>query len=97
MYERLPTAKELEGTGFVPEDYETDPVDIWPENEAAFDLFAWLGTQWCMGPGGPVGLNYLVMFAKLDRMDISAAERELLERDVQLMESHALAEMRKKI
>ncbi|MGV7210503.1 DUF1799 domain-containing protein [Oxalobacteraceae bacterium A2-2] len=96
MYERLPTAEELEGSGFAPEDYETDPVEIWPENEAALDLFMSLGSQWTMGPSGPVGLNYLVLYATLDRMDIPQAERNALQRDVQLMEAYALAETRKK-
>jgi hypothetical protein len=59
-------------------------------------LFASLGSQWNVGPNGLVGLNYLVLYATLDRMELPKAERDALQRDVQLMEGYALAETRKK-
>lgn len=34
---------------------------VWPENWRAVRLFAELQTQWRMGPGGPVGLDYAAL------------------------------------
>ncbi len=34
------------------------PFEVWPENWPAVEMFLRLRTQWIMGMGGPVGLNY---------------------------------------
>lgn len=87
----------MESAGFAPEDYEGDPVDVWPENWQAFNLFASLQTQWRSGGmGGATGLDYLVLFKKMDRMNLSAEQYDELEEDIRVMELEALRVMSKK-
>ena len=73
-----------------------DPVDIWPDNLAAFEIFNFMGTQWRVGMGGPTGLDYNVMHRKMDRLSLSPDDYDALERDLQIMESAALACMHQK-
>lgn len=40
--------------------------------------------------GGPYGLDYNVMYRKMDRLDVSAEQYDELECDLQIMESAAL-------
>lgn len=92
----MPSAEEMEAAGFTPADYETDPVDVWPENWQAVTLFADLQTQWRVaGMGGLLGLDYNVLFKKLDRMRLNDEQYDQLESDVRVMEFEALATMSK--
>lgn len=86
---------EAHAAGFELEDYETDPVEVWPENWQAFQLFAYMETQWRIGMGGATGLDYVVLHHKMDRMNLTPEEYEQLEADVRLMEISALATMGK--
>ena len=79
-----------------PEDVAADPVDIWPENLLAFELFKFLGTQWRIGMGGATGLDYGVMYQKMGRMNLSPDQYDQLEADMQVMEVAALACMHEK-
>jgi hypothetical protein len=79
--------------GFGPEDYVSEAVEVWPENERAYFLFLDLQTQWRVGMGGATGLDYLVLFAKLDRMKLPDGEAEELEQDIRTMEHEALRVM----
>jgi hypothetical protein len=76
--------------GFRPEDYETDDVELWPENEAAIGLFSSLSTQWRVGAGGPTGLDYNVLFYRMDRMRLSDEAHQQLFDDIRVIESEAL-------
>ena len=67
------------------------PVEIWPETELPFRVFSDLSTQWRMGASGPVGLDYGVLFHKLDRMKLEPVEYERLEHSVRIMEDEALS------
>lgn len=91
MYERLPDEKELAAFGMTIEDVAAEPLDIWPEHVQAFELFNFMGTQWRTGMSGPTGLDYGVMYRKMDRMKLSEQEYDQLEADVMLMERTALA------
>ena len=71
-------------------------VEVWPDNHAAFSLFNALGTQWRVGMGGATGLDYNVMYRKMDRLALSTEDYDELERDIQIMESAALAYMQQK-
>lgn len=95
MYERLPTLQEMEAAGFAPEDYETDPVEVYPENWPALDVFISMGTQWRVGMSGATGLEYLVLFRLLDRRFRDAEEWQNAFDDIRVMESAALDQMRK--
>jgi hypothetical protein len=67
------------------------PVELWPQSQAPFKVFSDLCTQWRMGPSGPVGLDYGVLFHKLDRMKLDAQEYERVEHAVRVMEDEALS------
>lgn len=86
----------MEASGFTSEDYETDPVEVWPENWQAVNLFSDLQTQWRVaGMGGFVGLDYNILFRKMDRMNLNADEYDQLESDIRVMEYEALSVMSK--
>jgi hypothetical protein len=66
-------------------------VDIWPDNARAYNLFHGLSTQWRIGGmGGPVGLDFLVAYRRMDRMNLSPEEYDHLDNDLQIMEREAL-------
>jgi hypothetical protein len=96
MYERLPSAEELKGTGQVPEDYAMDPVHVWPENLQAVRLFDQLRTQWRHGFGGPTGLDYAAVMLMLEFAAVPQPERPALFADLQVLEAAALEAIHKK-
>jgi len=61
-----------------------------------FTVFNDLCTQWRMGSSGPVGLDYNVLFHKLDRMKLAPEEYDRIEQSVRVMEDEALSVMWKK-
>ncbi len=95
MYQPAPTADELRMTGLTM-DEAMPSVDIWPDNWRTVMLFDAIGTQWRVGMGGPVGIDYNVMFHKLDRLNLPPSEYEEIESGVRVMEEAALAIMRKR-
>jgi hypothetical protein len=76
--------------GLTVEEASGPPVEVWAENMPAVNLFIDLCTQWRLGPNGPVGLDYNVLFHKLDRMKLKRAEYARLESGVRAMEDEAL-------
>lgn len=64
--------------------------EVWPENMAAINLFSTLSTQWIVGTGGIVGLNYIPLFTRMDRMKLTEQEYEWMFDDIRLIESEAL-------
>lgn len=82
--------------GLTVEEASGPPVEIWPDSQVSVNLFIELCTQWRTGPGGPIGLDYNVLFHKLDRMRLKRAEYERLESNVRIMEDEALTIMWKK-
>lgn len=55
-----------------------------------------MGTQWRAGTGGFTGLDYNVMYRKMDRLLLAPEEYDALECDIQIMEDAALACMHQK-
>ena len=92
MYANEPTDAELAVAGLTREDVATS-TEVWPDTERAFNLLQSLRTQWRVGMGGPVGLDYFVAYHRMDRMGLSPAEYDQLDRDLQVMEAAALAVM----
>jgi hypothetical protein len=86
----------LEGTGYTPEDYETDPVEVWPEHAEAIELFQRMGRRWVVGMSGPVALDFNVLFRMMDRMNLSPKRYDELETEITILEGAALEEMHKK-
>ena len=89
-----PSAKELEGSGFTAEDYEPEPVAVWPENAQAFRLFDRVRNQWRCDMGGPYALDHNVVLAHMARMSLSDEEHDVLFDDIRVMEAAGLAAMR---
>lgn len=52
-------------------------------------------TQWRVGTHGPTGLDYNVVYRKMDRMGLTPSEYDDIEEDVRLLEDAALATIRK--
>ena len=60
-------------------------------------LFRGMQTQWNLAPmGGPIGLNFLVAYSRMDRMGLTQEEYNHLDEDLQAMEGAALEAMRSK-
>lgn len=70
--------------------------EVWPENMPAINLFNTVSTQWIVGAGGATGLNYIPLFARMERMKLSDQEYDWLFDDIRLIESEALSAMNKK-
>lgn len=83
----------MEAAGFTPEEYEGDFVEVWPENWQAYTLFTFLSSQWRMGMGGPTGLDYSVMYRRLDDLEVPKEDREELINSIRTMEFAALEYM----
>jgi hypothetical protein len=94
MYARLPSEKELAGTGFTQADYE-ETAEVWPENWPAFVIFSTMQSQWDVGMGGPAGLKYQVLFEIMDRKGLANDDWWEMFADIQSMEAAALKEMNK--
>lgn len=90
----MPTAAEIAASGFAPEDFATDDADVWPENWPAVSLLLDIDTQWRHGFNGPVGLDYNVLFSRMDRMRLNDPDHEQLFEDIRTLEREALQLMR---
>lgn len=67
---------------------------VFPDNWPAVELFATMQTQWRTGNHGPYGLDYNVLYHRMDRMNLTPDRYNELEACIRLMESEALDEMR---
>lgn len=86
----------MEFFGLTEADYaDENTAWVWPCNVRAVNVFIALGTQWLVGPSGPYGLNYAVLYQKLDRMGVSHKDAEQIEEDIRILEDSALEQMRK--
>lgn len=77
--------------GLLPEDFDNESFEIWPENDESISLFSSVSTQWRMGAGGPTGLDYVALFARMDRMKLDDKTHERLFQDIRVIESEALS------
>jgi hypothetical protein len=69
---------------------------VWPENMPAINLFSSISSQWRTGPGGATGLDYNVLFHRMDHMHLSEQDYEWMFDDIRVIESAALTSMNKK-
>lgn len=80
--------------GFSEADLEKT-VEVWECNVPTLDLFRFMGTQWRVGGMGlPTGLDYNVLYRKMDRMNLTAEEYDRIEDEIRIMEAAALEAMR---
>ena len=66
-------------------------VGVWPDNVLPLNVFLCLGTQWRVGPGGVVGLDYNVIPLAMRRHAVPRAKWGQVLDDIQAMEAHALS------
>ncbi|NRR28893.1 DUF1799 domain-containing protein [Oxalobacteraceae bacterium] len=92
MYSPPASAQQLEAWGLLASDIAA--VEVFEENIPAFDLFAYMSTQWMVGFGGATGLKYEVAHSYLDRRKLGIDEFENRMDDLRIMEQAALAVMR---
>lgn len=59
-------------------------------------LFFALRSQWLVGMAGATGLNYVALFHKMDRMNLTAEQYDELEEQMRVLEFAALEEMNRK-
>lgn len=92
----MPTDDELAASGFTREDYD-EHAEVWPENWAAWCLFAELDTQWHRAGmnGARTGLMYAVLWERLDRLQLTPADWLQLYDDVRVLEQAALVAISK--
>jgi len=83
----------LAALGLKPEDYSQE-VGVWPDCWVSVAVFNTLTTQWRTGPGGPIGLDYNVLFSLAAHRKIEADALDQLLADIQIMEQAAIATMR---
>lgn len=74
-------------------DYPPPEVDLWPENWPPLQLFTQVSTQWRVGAGGPVGLDYGVVFHELDRKGVSGDDYDEMMAAIRIVEGVALEEL----
>lgn len=74
----------------------TEIVEIWPENELAFDVFRRVGTRWRLPPMGgvPIGVQWEAIYPLMDRLGLGNAEWEDLHDNLMVMEAAAIDTMR---
>lgn len=72
------------------------PVEIWPDNLAAINVFIAMSTQWRIGMAGPTGLDYAALPAVMDVVDIDQEARRAVFNDLRSMEEEALKWMHTK-
>jgi hypothetical protein len=83
----------MAAAGLTPEDFDTGPVEVWPENLAAYELFCYMQTQWRAGAMGLIGLDYNTLHRKMDRMRLGPDDYDALEDDIRTMEFAAIEAM----
>lgn len=95
MYESGPSQEEMALLGFGIDDIaEQGAVEVWPENWTAVQAFTRLATQWVVGPGGPIGLNYCSIPVVFDALGIrKRKEKEDTFEALRVLESEALRQM----
>lgn len=78
------------------EDYDTDELEIWPDNEPALNIFRLVGTRWRIPPMGgvPIGLIWSDIYPLMDRQGLDNAGWNDLHSDLIVMEAAAMDTMR---
>lgn len=96
LYAKAPTQAELAAFGMTAEEASGPPVEVWPDNMTTVSAFIAMGTQWRIGMNGPTGLDYAALSHVMRMTGVRRAEWPYVFEGVRIMESAALAEIRKK-
>lgn len=82
--------------GLSPDDYtEENTAHVWPCNVQAVNLFIEVGTQWRVGPSGPYGLDYNIVYDEIYRIGLGAEAVQQMKADIRILEDAALEELRR--
>lgn len=81
--------------GFAPEDYEEEPIEVWPEHARAWAFFCEsCSTQWRVGGmGGPTGMDYTAVLHVIQFEEPDKVQAKELFEQVKLIERGALTAM----
>lgn len=71
-------------------DFEGDEIEVWPENWPIVKLFREVGAQFIMGGNGPVGINYVPLFARMENLRLSPEDWDEMFLGFRVMESAAI-------
>lgn len=80
--------------GLTVEEATPPPFEVWPENWPAVSTFATLVTQWRMGGGGPIGLDYGAVPFALRMAAVKRSDWPEAFDGIRTMEDAALEHMR---
>ncbi|WP_416046676.1 DUF1799 domain-containing protein [Cupriavidus basilensis] len=75
------------------EDFEAPPVEVWPDNVQAFEVFGQMGTQWRVGMGGAIGLDYGALPFVLRMSRVPRDQWAPVFEGIRVMENAALSAM----
>jgi hypothetical protein len=79
--------------GFSFGDLVEQEVEVWPDAWPAFMLFESMSTQWRVGMGGAIGLDYVALPINAKYMEIPDEQMPLAFNDIRIMESEVLKKM----
>ncbi|MDH4425066.1 MAG: DUF1799 domain-containing protein [Acidovorax sp.] len=92
------TEAEAREAGFELEDYDTEELEIWPENVQAVQMFCRIGTRWVHASGGMgaviTGVRWEAMYPLIDRLNLPPGDWEDLLGALEVMEQAALPVIR---
>lgn len=74
-------------------DIPDEEYEVWPDNWPAFLLFEAMSTQWRVGMGGAVGLDYNALNPVASMIGLKRAELSEAFPDLRMMEAEALLVM----
>jgi len=90
MYWRAPTEAELAGSGLKAKHFQQPKVDLWPECALPIEIFSRVSSQWRVAMGGPIGLDYSVVYYELDREGLEGERRDEVMAGIRVIEGAAL-------
>jgi hypothetical protein len=93
LYTVAPTDAARAEFGIKPGDVPDEVVPVWPCCWDSYRVFQRMGTQWNVGPGGPIGLFYASLATVMDALGIKKKKRPAIFSDIRIMESEALKTM----
>ncbi len=93
LYWRAPTESELMQLGLKAKHFPPPQVELWPECVLPIELFSRVATQWRVGAGGPIGLDYNVVYHELQREALDGEQYDEVMAAIRVIERAALEQM----
>lgn len=89
-----PSKEQAAQYGLTVEEASGPPVELWPDNVLAVDVFATIFMQWRVGVNGAFALDYGVIEPTLRMMRVPAEQWPDIFEAIQVMEPVGLAAIR---